>query len=283
MQTAQTPEGVGIERAAVGVEAVRGDERHAAGKSDDDGGMIKIPRLPSQLYEIADLQIFHLRFFGERTRAAVGNEKPKEKFHARPGGGAVVRVDVKPAGHGGEIHDARAGVQALGGEIGAIAADAAEIVIGGAASERPSAGIGGCRAPIVGEEFEIVFARIHTVIVCAAAEKCRQRAVGKGRRPSADKLSARRSPARKRLTAAEKGDIIPVKTHKKEGKVMENKIVCNCKQVSVADIEKALHTHESFGDVNREFEEVQKLTHCSTGCGGCHDKILDVISELMDA
>lgn len=37
-----------------------------------------------------------------------------------------------------------------------------------------------------------------------------------------------------------------------------------------------------FGDVDREFEEVQKLTHCSTGCGGCHDKILDVISELMN-
>ena len=53
---------------------------------------------------------------------------------------------------------------------------------------------------------------------------------------------------------------------------MENKIVCNCKQVSVADIEKALHTHTSLGDVDREFEEVQKLTHCSTGCGGCHDK-----------
>lgn len=159
MQTAQFFEGVGSDRAAVGVEAVRGDERHAAGKSDDDGGMIKIPRLPSQLYEIADLQIFHLRFFGERTRAAVGNEKPKEKFHARPGGGAVVRIDVKPAGHGGEIHDARAGVQALGGEIGAVAADPAEIVISGIPAERPFPGIFRGGFSVIRENFNF----FHTV------------------------------------------------------------------------------------------------------------------------
>ncbi|MFQ7079558.1 MAG: (2Fe-2S)-binding protein [Christensenellaceae bacterium] len=54
---------------------------------------------------------------------------------------------------------------------------------------------------------------------------------------------------------------------------MENQIICNCKQVSVADIEKALHTHARFDDVDKEFEEVQRLTKCSTGCGGCHDKI----------
>ena len=29
------------------------------------------------------------------------------------------------------------------------------------------------------------------------------------------------------------------------------------------------------------FEEVQKITHCSTGCGGCHDKIMDVIADLI--
>ena len=62
---------------------------------------------------------------------------------------------------------------------------------------------------------------------------------------------------------------------------MENIIICNCKQVSVADIEKALHEHEKFSDVEKAFEEVQKVTHCSTGCGGCHDKVLDVISQMM--
>ena len=62
---------------------------------------------------------------------------------------------------------------------------------------------------------------------------------------------------------------------------MENKMVCNCKQVSVADIEKALHEHEAFSNVEKAFEEVQMVTRCSTGCGGCHDKVMDVISELM--
>ncbi len=60
-----------------------------------------------------------------------------------------------------------------------------------------------------------------------------------------------------------------------------NEIICNCKQVSMADIERALHQHATLPDVEKEFEEIQKLTNCSTGCGGCHDKVLDAISELM--
>ena len=62
---------------------------------------------------------------------------------------------------------------------------------------------------------------------------------------------------------------------------MENKIICNCMQVSVANIEESLHTSESFENVEKAFEKVQMITHCSSGCGGCHDKVLDVISELM--
>ena len=51
--------------------------------------------------------------------------------------------------------------------------------------------------------------------------------------------------------------------------------------MSYGDIEDALHTLPKFTDVLKAFEDVQKVTHCSTGCGGCHNKVLDVISEIM--
>lgn len=57
--------------------------------------------------------------------------------------------------------------------------------------------------------------------------------------------------------------------------------ICNCKKVSYFDVQKALLTSKHFGDVEKAFEDVQKVTHCSTGCGGCHGKILDAISEIM--
>ena len=63
----------------------------------------------------------------------------------------------------------------------------------------------------------------------------------------------------------------------------ENKIICNCKQVSLFDIEDALKDHKRFEDVEKEFEHVQEITHCSTGCGGCHDKIIAIISEILHA
>ena len=60
---------------------------------------------------------------------------------------------------------------------------------------------------------------------------------------------------------------------------MENYIICNCKRVSYADVENALNKETRFENA---FEDVQKITGCSTGCGGCHDKILDVISQIMN-
>ena len=57
--------------------------------------------------------------------------------------------------------------------------------------------------------------------------------------------------------------------------------ICNCKKVSYFDVEDALNKSEKFTDVEKAFEGVQKITHCSTGCGSCHDKILDAISEIM--
>ena len=61
----------------------------------------------------------------------------------------------------------------------------------------------------------------------------------------------------------------------------KNEIICHCKQVSLFDIEDALINHQRFEDVEREFEEVQRITKCSTGCGGCHDKIIGIISNLL--
>ena len=62
-----------------------------------------------------------------------------------------------------------------------------------------------------------------------------------------------------------------------------NYMVCNCMQVSYTDIANALDGHNNLEDVLELFDAVQKITHCSTGCGGCHDKVLDVISEIMMA
>ncbi len=62
---------------------------------------------------------------------------------------------------------------------------------------------------------------------------------------------------------------------------MENYIVCNCMQVSYSDIEQALHSHKRFEDVQKAFKSVQEITHCSTGCGGCYNKVLDIISQIM--
>ena len=53
---------------------------------------------------------------------------------------------------------------------------------------------------------------------------------------------------------------------------MENYIICNCKQVSYKDIEQALVNHNKMEDVMEVFEDVQRITHCSTGCGGCHSR-----------
>ena len=60
-----------------------------------------------------------------------------------------------------------------------------------------------------------------------------------------------------------------------------NEELCHCKHVSMADIDRALHQNTRFSDVEREFEDVQRITSCATGCGGCHDKIMGVISGLM--
>ena len=61
----------------------------------------------------------------------------------------------------------------------------------------------------------------------------------------------------------------------------ENYTVCNCMQVSYNDIADALHNLDKFDDVLGTFKKVQDVTNCSTGCGGCYQKVLDIISNIM--
>ena len=62
---------------------------------------------------------------------------------------------------------------------------------------------------------------------------------------------------------------------------MENYTICKCKKVTYFDVEDAVHRARTMEDLEKTFDEVQAITHCSTGCGGCHDKIMDAISQIM--
>lgn len=62
----------------------------------------------------------------------------------------------------------------------------------------------------------------------------------------------------------------------------ENYEVCHCMGVSYGDIEDAMHQAQSFGEVEAAFQKVQEVTSCSTGCGGCHDKVMDIIADMMN-
>lgn len=58
--------------------------------------------------------------------------------------------------------------------------------------------------------------------------------------------------------------------------------VCHCMGVNYSDIEAAVHSAKYLSDVESEFQKVQEVTSCSTGCGGCHDKVMDIIADLMN-
>lgn len=62
---------------------------------------------------------------------------------------------------------------------------------------------------------------------------------------------------------------------------MENRLICKCKNVSYFDVEDAMRQAKTFEDLEKAFQDVQEITHCSTGCGGCHDKIMEAISEII--
>ncbi len=63
--------------------------------------------------------------------------------------------------------------------------------------------------------------------------------------------------------------------------MLENRIICNCMNVSVADVEKVLDTSNKFHEVENYFSVIQEQTNCSTGCGGCYDDVMDTISKII--
>lgn len=64
-------------------------------------------------------------------------------------------------------------------------------------------------------------------------------------------------------------------------KAKENYTVCQCNNVSYFDILDAVHGEGNINDVLAMFEAVKNTTKCSTGCGGCYDKVIAIISELL--
>jgi len=65
-------------------------------------------------------------------------------------------------------------------------------------------------------------------------------------------------------------------------KSRENYPVCLCNNVSYFDILDAIHDNSKLDDLLQAFENVKNTTHCTTGCGGCYDKVIRVISDVMN-
>ncbi|MDY5859588.1 MAG: (2Fe-2S)-binding protein [Eubacteriales bacterium] len=56
-------------------------------------------------------------------------------------------------------------------------------------------------------------------------------------------------------------------------------MVCKCNHVSYFDILDQVHKHSNMDDLLKVFEDVKNTTRCSTGCGGCYDKVIAIISD----
>ena len=61
----------------------------------------------------------------------------------------------------------------------------------------------------------------------------------------------------------------------------ENYKVCNCNNVSYFDILDAIQSNEKMDDLLALFESVKNTTKCTTGCGGCYEKVIRIISDVM--
>lgn len=71
-------------------------------------------------------------------------------------------------------------------------------------------------------------------------------------------------------------DLKPVDTE-----TAENYVICKCNNVKYFDILDAVHNAKDISSLLSAFDNVKNTTHCSTGCGGCYNKVMAVISEVI--
>ena len=62
----------------------------------------------------------------------------------------------------------------------------------------------------------------------------------------------------------------------------ENYTVCKCNNVKYFDILDAVNGSTSLDSLLSAFDAVKNTTKCSTGCGGCYNRVLTIISDVID-
>ena len=71
-------------------------------------------------------------------------------------------------------------------------------------------------------------------------------------------------------------DLKPVDTE-----TNENYVVCKCNKVSYFDILDEIQKQKNLDDLLAIYEDVKNVTKCTTGCGGCYEKVLAIISDAI--
>lgn len=61
----------------------------------------------------------------------------------------------------------------------------------------------------------------------------------------------------------------------------ENYTICKCNNVSYFEIMDAAKNAQNIDSLLSVFEKVKNTTHCSTGCGGCYNKVVAIISDVL--
>ena len=62
----------------------------------------------------------------------------------------------------------------------------------------------------------------------------------------------------------------------------ENYTACKCNNVKYFDILDAVNGSTTLDSLLSAFDSVKNTTKCSTGCGGCYNRVLTIISDVID-